>query len=165
MGVASKISSLHPFMNSAVIINISNGVVETLQTMAQISSLFEKSFVEKKWKSPSEISVYIDLESPPYSGQVRFHFSRKVLADLCKIMMNEEIAPDSPEVIDCLGELANICYGYAKAKLNAQGYSLRMSLPRPSKTEDLPPAVSAYPHIIIPFKVLDDTCYIEIVIL
>ena len=164
MGVA-KISSLHPFMNSEVIVNISNGVIETLKTMAQVSGLFEKSYVERNWKAPTEVSVYIALESPPCYGQVRFHFSKNVIKQLHKKMMNEEVAPDSNEIIDCIGELSNMCYGYAKAKLNRQGYQLRMALPHPGKTEDLPPLISKHPHIIIPFKVFNEICFIEIVIL
>lgn len=165
MGAAPRISQLHPFLNSAVIVNLSNGVVETLKTMAHVASIFEKAFVEKSWKAQGEISVYLNLESPPCYGQVRFHFSRKVLADICKNMIKEEVALDSPDLVDCLGEISNVCYGFAKAKLNSQGYSLKMELPHASKTEDMPPVESKYPHIIIPFKVLNETCYIEIIIL
>lgn len=165
MSAAPKISQLHPFLNSAVIANLSNGVIETLQTMAKVAGIFEKSFVEKNWKSPTDVSVYLNLESPPSHGQVRFHFPRKALVQLCKIMLNEEVAHDSQVVVDCLGEISNICYGYAKVKLNSQGYSLKMALPYPCKTEELPEALSAYPHIVIPFKVLEETCYIQVIIL
>lgn len=152
-------------MNSEVIVNISNGVVVTLKTMAQVSGLFEKAYVERDWKAPTEVSVYIELDSPPCYGQVRFHFTRNVLQQLHKLMMNEDVAADSSEIIDCIGELSNICYGYAKSKLNLQGYRLQMALPHPGRTEDLPQVVSKHPHIIIPFKVLTQTCFIEIVIL
>lgn len=162
---ASPSSSLHPLMNSEVIENISNGVELTLKAMAQVSGLFEKSYVEKNWKAPTEVSVYIELDSPPCCGQVRFHFSRNVLRQLHKLIMNEDVSADSDEVLDCVGEISNICYGYAKSKLNLQGYRLQMALPHPSKTEDLPQVISEHPHIIIPFRVLNETCFVEIVIL
>lgn len=165
MNTAPKIASGHPFLNSAIVTNLANGVVTTLHAMAKVTSIFEKTFVEKNWKAPGEVSVFIDLQSPPSFGQVRFHFSRKVLAQLYKNMMNEEIDLDSDDLADCLGEISNVCYGYTKGELNKQGYALKMALPNPGKTVDLPELISHYPHIIIPFTVCEETCYIQIVIL
>src|SRR4051812_14694130 len=118
MSTAPKISAQHPFMNREVILNFSNGVIETLQTMAGGTSSFEKAFVEKNWKAQGDVSVYLDLKSAFYSGQIRFHFSKKVLTGLFEKMMGEKVESDSIEIVDCLGEISNMCYGYAKAKLN-----------------------------------------------
>lgn len=125
----------------------------------------EKAFVEKSWNPPTDISVFVDLASPPNSGQIRFHFPDNVLVSICKKMLNEDVSPGSPEVLDCAGELSNMFYGFAKSKLNEDGYSFKLSLPQPTKTEKLPDPNSSYSYIIIPFKVLDETCFIQIIIL
>lgn len=165
MSAAAKDLNTHPFLEHEVMINLSNGVDETLQMMASVASIFEKAFIEENWKPPADVSVYLEVQSPPSFGQIRFHFSRKALNELYKRMMNEEAAPDLKQIVDCVGEVSNVCYGYAKSKLNREGYSLGMALPRPGKTEDLPHVESKHPHMIIPFKVFNETCYIQIVIL
>lgn len=164
MSTAPKIPVEHPFLNRDVILNFSNGVVETLETMAGVKSEFEKAFVEKNWKPQNDISVYLDLSSEPFVGQIRFHFNKFALAKLYEKMMGSPVDPDSPEILDCLGELSNMCYGYAKGKLNEKGFSLKMTLPHPCKTVDLPEAVSHHPQIVIPFKVFSESCQIQIVI-
>lgn len=152
-------------LNDSVVISLSHGVEETLLAMAQVTGIFEKSFMQDNWKSPCELSVYLEIESLPAKGQIRFHFSQQVLCELYKKMMNEEAAPSLDEVVDCLGEFSNVCYGAAKSKLNRVGYSLGMALPHPGKTDDLPNVSSSYPHIVIPFKIFNEICYIQIVIL
>lgn len=164
MSTAAKLSQEHPFLNREVIMNFSNGVAETLQTMAGVPSSFEKGFVEKNWKPVNEISVFLDLKSEPYTGQIRFHFDRVVLAKLFEKMLGQTIDPQSKEVLDCVGEISNMCYGYAKGKLNEKGFQLQMTIPHPCPTKDLPAAASEHPHIIIPFKVFDHKCHIEIII-
>lgn len=164
MSTAPKISQEHPFLNREVIMNFSNGVAETLQIMAGVGSTFDKGYVEKNWKAQNEISVFLDLKSEPYTGQIRFHFSRSVLAKLFEKMLGQTVDPNSQEVLDCLGEISNMCYGYAKAKLNEKGFQLKMTIPHPVPTEDLPEVVTQHPHIIIPFKVFDQACHIQIII-
>lgn len=161
---AVKISPEHPFLNREVILNLSNGVIETLQTMAGVESHFEKAFVEKNWKPAGEYSVYLNLESEQYTGQIAFHFSKQALASLYEKMLGTKIDPESAEIVDCMGELSNMCYGYAKGKLNEKGFALKMTLPHPGKTKDLPNVVSQHPHIVIPFKIFTENCFIQVVI-
>ncbi|MEK6627022.1 MAG: chemotaxis protein CheX [Bdellovibrionota bacterium] len=164
MSTAPKIPAQHPFLNGEVILNFSAGVAETLQTMAGVASTFDKGFVEKNWKSKNDISVFLDLKSDPYTGQIRFHFDKMVLAALFEKMIGQKIDPNSREILDCMGEISNMCYGYAKAKLNEKGFALKMTIPHPCATKDLPEVYSRHPHIIIPFKVFDQLCHIQIII-
>lgn len=154
----------HPFRNSEVINNLSHGVVETLKLMAQIESSFGKVYAEKNWQSPNAVCVYLDLVSEPYTGQIRFHFTKKALAAVCKNMMEMDLNEDSPELIDGLGEIANIFYGYAKGKLNSQGFDLQMTLPFPGYIQDMPEVFSSIPHIIVPFYIMDELCHIQIIV-
>lgn len=166
MSAAIKVPQLHPFLNSSVILDISNGMFETTEAMARVVCVCEKSFVENKWKSPTTYSVCLDIESPPYRGQILFHFSAKSLREFYKAIV--EIAgevPTTADLLDCLGEVSNQAYGLAKGKLNADGYSFKMSMPKPVLTEQLVIPDSKFPSIVVPFKLFEELCYIQLVLL
>lgn len=165
MEVKAGKSLIHPFMNSTVLISLSDSVVETLRVMVQATTKIEKAFVEKNWQSPTDISVTLDLQSPPDKGQIRFHFTGEVLVVFCKRMLFEDVGPDSREALDCSGELSNMFFGFAKAKLNENGFNFKLSIPEPRKTRDLPVIESKISNVIIPFKVMNETCFIQIVVL
>lgn len=166
MSAAIKVPQLHPFLNSAVILDISNGIFETTQTMAQVACVCEKSFVENKWKSPTAFSVFLDIESAPYRGQILFHFSAQSLLELYKKIINME-GENIPEedLLDCLGEVSNQAYSVAKGKLNIDGYSFKMTMPHPIRTDKIAVLESKYPSIIVPFKLFNERCYIQLVLL
>lgn len=152
-------------MNSSVILTLTGSVSETIKVMAQAATKFDKAFVEKNWQSPSDVSVVVDLDSPPNRGQIRFHFSGRVLTEFCKRMLSENVEPDSREILDCSGELSNMFFGFAKAKLNESGYNFKLSIPKPFNKGSLPVITSNHSNVILPFKVLNETCYIQIVVL
>ena len=134
--------------------------------MAQVACVCEKSFVENKWKSPTSYSVFLDIESPPYRGQILFHFSEKPLIEIYKAMLGiEGDVPSEAELLDCLGELSNQAYGVAKGKLNIDGYSFKMTMPHPLRTEKIVVLESKYPSIVVPFKLFSELCYIQLVLL
>lgn len=165
VGAALELLHSHPHLENELKVYLSTGVDETLQTMAHVSSIFEKSIEDENWKSPCELSVYLEIQTPPVKGQIRFHFSQTVLENIYKNMMNEEATPDYGQVVDILGELSNVSYGLCKGKMNREGYSLGMALPHPGKTKDLPEVIATRSRTVIPFKVFNETCYIEILIL
>lgn len=164
MSAVAKLPREHPFLNAEVITSFTSGIAETLQIMAHIKGVFDKPFIQKDWKAKTDICVCLDLESGNFVGQIRFHFSRKVLVQLYKKMLNEEVSTESMEILDCAGEFSNMCYGNAKTKLNEKGFLLQLTLPNPGKTEDLADWGSPYPQIIIPYKIFDEECCIQIVI-
>ena len=164
MSAAAKLPREHPFLNAEVITSFSSGVTDTLQIMASVKGIFEKPYIEKDWKAKSDICVCLDLESGSYVGQIRFHFKKSVLIQLYEKMLNEKVGNDSPELMDCAGEFSNMCYGNAKTKLNDKGFLLQLTLPSPGRTVDLADWGSPYPQIIIPYKMFDEECQIQIVI-
>ena len=165
MPVASPTDFPQIALEDNLMINLSNGVGETLQKMANVECTFEKAFTDKTWTPPEGFSVFLDVESPPSHGQIRFHFSHKALIKLYNNIMNETSVPVESEVLDCLGEFSNVSYGVAKRKLNGDGFSLNMALPHASTSKDIPNVVSTKPKTIIPFNIFEEKCYIEVVIL
>lgn len=156
---------LHPVLENVLMLNLSNGVDDTLRTLARATCIFERSFNAMNWNSPCEYTVYLEIKSATTSGQIRFHFTYNVLAKLYQSMVGDNNQPSSNDAIDVLGEISNVCYGIAKGKLNREGYSLGMALPHPGKSTDIPQLLSGRPNMIIPFNVFNETCYIQIVIL
>ena len=133
--------------------------------MANINCFFENSFKDKSWKSPTEYSVFLDFKSSPAAGQIRFHFPKATLNKLYNGIMHLNIVPDCASLLDCIGEISNVSYGNAKRILHGRGFSLNMALPHPVKTKNLPELNICHPQVIIPFKIYDEICFIEILFL
>ncbi len=164
MSAAKKINIHHPFMDGAIIHSLANGVVEALKVMVDIEASFEKPFVGLNWKSPTDFSVYLNLNSDSYKGRIQFHFTHMVAKTIIEKLIGSEVV-DKSEILDGVGEISNIFYGGAKTKLNLLGLNLSMSLPKPCLTKDLPNTISETTCMLIPFKVLGEICYVEIILL
>jgi chemotaxis protein CheX len=161
---APKINASHPFMNRDVILNLSNGMTATLKMMANVDSSFEKPYTSTHWKSPKEISVYLILDTDAYKGQVLFHFDKDVAKKIIENMVGSAIAEDSADILDGVGEISNIFYGAAKTKIKEAGIDLNMTIPKPCWTKDLTPITNKSISMIIPFKIENKDCYVEIII-
>lgn len=162
MSAANKAPAHHPFMDKEVLLNLTNGVSETLKTMADLTAHFEKPFISSSWAPPQEISVFLNVESDPFRGMIYFHFAKKMSEMVIEKLTGSAVTPDSPEVLDGVGEISNIFYGAAKTKLNQMGFQLKLTRPNPFWTKDLPPRVGAHVSLVIPFKIEEHACYIEI---
>ena len=164
MSAAPKININHPFMDRLVVLSFANGVVEALKTMSDISAEFEKPFAALNWRSPSDVSVYLTLNSDSYKGRLVFHFPIGVAKAIIEKITGSEVQEDSDDVLDGVGEISNMFYGAAKTKLNTSGFNLTMSIPKPCWTKSLPQPMSDSTCMLIPFKVLNEMCYVEIVL-
>lgn len=165
MSTAAKLSPQHPFLDRDVILSLANGVTETLQTMAQTVANFEKPFVAKEWQTPCQIAVFLELSSDPYHGQVRFHFDSNVAQGIIEKMLGQKTEKMKvADLLDGVGEISNIFFGLTKTKLNSIGFKLNMSQPHPCESSDLPPLVGEKTLLIIPFRVDNTLCYVELVL-
>lgn len=159
-------NSKHPFHNGDVVLDLSNSVTSTFQAVAGIRSHFDDlAFAQTDWQPTNDLTVSIDIKNDAHSGQIRFHFSKAVLSDMIKKIFNDNKDPDNSEINDCLGELSNICSGFAKTKLNEKGFNIKTALPSPaSKTSELPKMASGQSSVVIPFKLLNQECQMQIVV-
>ncbi len=163
MSAAKELNYSSASLEENLTAGLTNGVDETLQKMAKVDCVFEKSFTDKNWTPPPGYSVVLEIQSPPSNAQIRFHFSHAVLAKLYNNIMNENSIPDKSQVMDCLCEISNVTYGLTKIKVNQDGFNLKMALPLSSNSEDLPKTTGAT-KTVIPFNVYGQTCYIEVII-
>ena len=165
MNTAKKIDMRHPFMDSAVILNLANGINTTLKTMTDLVATFDKPYVGANWKSPTEFSVILELSVDPFKGILFFHFDKSVAQSIIEKLTGSAIdSSNNTEILDGIGEVSNMFYGTAKTKLNESGFKLKMSVPKPCLTKDLPESVGDFKNMIIPFKILSKNCFVEIVV-
>ena len=165
MGAATKQPTQHPFLDRDVILSLANGVTETLQTMAQTVAAFEKPFVAKEWKTPCQIAVFLELHSDPYKGQVRFHFDKNVAQGIIEKMLGAKVDEMAlNDILDGVGEISNIFFGLTKTKLNSIGFKLNMTTPHPCESDTLPPIIGEKTLLIIPFRIEQTLCYVEMIL-
>lgn len=165
MNTAKKIGPSHPFMDSSVILNLANGINTTLKTMTDLVATFDKPYMGTNWKAPTEFSVILELSVDPFKGNLLFHFDKSVAQSIIEKLTGSAIdSMNSSEILDGIGEVSNMFYGTAKTKLNEIGFKLKMSVPKPCMTSDLPATVGDFKNMIIPFKILSKNCFVEIVV-
>lgn len=161
---APKINQNHPFMNREVIINLSNEMSNVLKMMAELEADFQKPFVSLDWRSPKEISVLLSLDTPNYKGTVCFHFDKKVAQKIIENMTGSAVDENSPEILDGVGEVSNMFYGAAKTKLNDIGFDLKISMPKPLWTKDLPEVIESHISMVVPLQIDGKDCFVEIIV-
>jgi CheY-specific phosphatase CheX len=137
------------------------GLKETLTMMAKVECSFEKPSIEFMWKTEGDISGVVDFDTTEFKGSIYIHFPASVLIQIYNHMVGESYTEANSEVLDCIGEISNMAYGVAKGKLDPLQLKFSMSLPKPYKTPDLR-RLPAVPHLLIPFRVFDKRCLLEI---
>ena len=158
--------SKHSFLNGEVVLDLSNSITNTFQSVVGIRSHFDDlAFAQMDWQPCNDLTVSIDIKNDSHTGQIRFHFNKAALAEVIKKIFNETKDPSSDEISDCLGELSNICSGYAKKKLNEKGFNLKTALPSAASiTADLPKLPDGQSSVVIPFKILEHECQMQIIV-
>lgn len=136
-----KVEHINPFLKA-----VSNTFKTMLAAEAQRGDLMLGN--AKKRQFP--ISGLIGL-SGEASGMVVINLSTEVALKVASTMLMEEINEVNEDVLDAVGELANVIAGQAKAEL--EQYNLSVSLPNVITGEGheirFP---SATPPLVVPFK-------------
>lgn len=163
--IVQSLNGKHPFLNGEVVLDLSNSVTNTIQTVAGIRSHFDEiAFFQNNWQATNDLTVSIDIKNETHAGQIRFHFSKNALSEIFKKIFSQTADPNNTEINDCLGELSNICSGYAKTKLNEKGFNLQTALPSKATVTSELANESSGPSVIIPFKVLNQECQMQVIV-
>ena len=64
-----------------------------------------------------------------YQGSVAIHTSKSIAMKITSAMLGMDIDSITPEVEDCIGEMANMVTGGAKTALSSEGVDFDLSLP------------------------------------
>lgn len=157
----------HPFQDANVINALANGIKDTLFEMCSLECQFDKPFVEKTWTPIGDGTGVMQLKSVKNNGFLRIHFPKEAIFQIMSRMLGEPPKEFNDEVLDGIGEITNIVYGAmkTKAKLNPMGYEFKMASPKAEYTKDIAPLETSAKHLIIPFQVDAQKCYIEVVLI
>lgn len=164
-GKSSSADQKHPFQDANVINALASGINETLAQMCQLKCDFEKPFVEKYWEPQGDGTGVMELKSEKHSGFLRIHFPKEAIFSIMDKMLGEPPSEFNDEVLDGIGEITNIVYGTMKAKLNPMGYEFKMATPKAEYTKNIVKPETTSKHLLIPFLVEKNKCYIEIVLI
>lgn len=142
-------------------------VVDTLMnvfaTMMQVEPEAGISRIKQDDISKGDVTGLLKMEGDIANGSVSITFTKSVVIDMVKRMLNMEIDEIDEIARDMAGEMANIVVGGAKNMLEEQGYTINMSLPEVFDGEGHRIEHSfAGETIEIPFSIDSGDFYIEV---
>ncbi len=133
--------------------------------MANATCKFEKPFVQRNWLPQADGTGVIELKSLKHRGFLHIHFPKDAIMKILENMVGEAPKEFDNEVLDGISEITNIVYGAMKAKLNPLGYDFKMASPKAEFTKNLNQLERTNKQLIIPIKVIDYNCFLEIVLI
>jgi CheY-specific phosphatase CheX len=167
MSTAIKINKItHAFFGKTVVEKIQTGIKDTLSQLGDFNVTFQTDFVQANWKSPTNISVLLRFKQSEHPLEVKIHFDTPIATQILETLTGESVDPQSPEILDGIGEISNMIYGLIKTKVKDLGFSFGMSRPEAYFTNQIEILKSSeIQSLIIPFKVNEGQCYFEFVVL
>lgn len=155
----------HPLQDANVINALADGIQSTLHEMAHFDCVFEKAFVQKDWKPLGDGTGVLEMKTDQFRGYLLVHFPKEAILEIVGNMIGESLKEFNDEVLDGVGEITNIVYGSMKAKLNPLGYEFKMASPKAEYTQQFKYAEKPSKQLIIPVKVNNWSCYIEVALI
>ena len=104
-------------------------LMNVFTTMVQVEPEAGESRIKQDDVSKGDVTGLLKMEGDKARGSVSITFSKSVVFDLVKRMLNMEIHEIDEVAKDMAGEMANMVVGGAKNLLEEQGYKINMSLP------------------------------------
>lgn len=105
------------------------GVVHVLGIMAQIRPERDRLFIRTGEQTSGDISAVMMLQGVRHVGSVAIAFKAPCFLAIVNSMLGENHSKLTPEIADAVGEICNQVFGFAKAKLNADGHEIKSNLP------------------------------------
>lgn len=131
-----------------------DSTVEILSIQANTAAKAGKPRLkEAGQRSEFDIVGVITLISNVFEGSIALCFKSEVFLKICSNMLDENIEELNDEVEDAAGELLNIIFGMAKAKLNDEkGYQIEKAIPTIIRGPGIRVKQTLGPTIILPFE-------------
>ena len=96
------------------------------------------------------VAGLLNFEADGLHLQMMLAFEQDLILKIYKQMVGDELTEINSDILDCIGELTNTVYGFAKAPLVDQGHVF--SLARPKSTQDLNSVLIGKKSLEIPFR-------------
>lgn len=139
-----RVEYINPFVNA---------VFNTFETMLGMKPERFSPFVKKDDLMTGDISGIIGFADKNVSGSVAVTFPREAAFRVYDILLGTKPVKMSKEVMDSIGELANIIAGGAKQELSNMGISYHISIPTViiGKNHTINHKIGT-PVVVVPFK-------------
>ncbi len=145
---------LNPFIES-----ISN----VLSTMAMLKADAGTPFIKEDEKAHGDVTGLMSMTGEQAKGTFAVTFSEKVILEITKRMIGEELDKIDETVTDMVGEITNMTTGGTKKLLSEKGYRFDMSIPAVISGKDhVIRHKSKAPISIVPFDTEVGSFFIEI---
>jgi len=104
-------------------------VLSVFKTMLQEEPDMHGAEIKQDEVARGIVTGFMTLESEKAMGSMAITFSKAVVADMAKKMLNADLQEIDEVAKDLTGEMANIIVGGAKNIFENEGYNFSMSLP------------------------------------
>lgn len=142
---------------------VSTAVQETFYEMCRLPTEFDSHSVVNKWIPIGVGSGRVRLQTDQQLGWLQIHFSEAAILTLMGKLLGRTPLQLNNDCLDCVGALTGIIYGRMKAILNPTGYKFLMAIPEIHSTAKLTAPEGEVRHLVIPFRLANSKCYIEMV--
>jgi len=122
-------------MNAQLINPFIKATLNVLETMAFIKSKPQKPFLKKDNVAKGDVSSIIGL-SGESKGTISITFTEPCILSIVSNMFGETMSELNHEVMDAVGEIANMVSGQARQALESEGKVLYAAVPTMIKGKD-----------------------------
>ncbi len=139
-------------MDDRFIDAFSEGTLNVIKTMANISPMPGKPYLKKDGSANGDVSGVIGFTGA-VTGSMALSFSEKSILKIVSNMLGEEIQEINGDIKDAVGEITNIISGAARKELELKGFNVLAAIPTVVSGKGHSIAhVLGGPSIIIPFE-------------
>lgn len=126
--------------------------VKTVEAYTSAKSEFNKKHkIAKDLEVEYPVGGFLNFHADGLKVQMTLAFKKEVILHIYEKMLSSPAPEINDDVRDCIGELSNIVYGYAKAPLVDSGHDFSMAAP--SITTDVNGILKSKKSLEIPFVI------------
>ena len=141
------------------------GVNETLRMMAELNPVQGEIAIRDQFECQGDVTGMIGMASDHASGTVTISFEKSTLLAIVSKVVGTNLTDLDDMALEGVGELSNMIYGTARAKLNDKGWKFQMALPTVITGDYQVSSLHKGPTLIIPFTVPDlGNLFVEITV-
>jgi chemotaxis protein CheX len=131
-------------LNDATASDIIRGVSETISSMAGVKPQPGQYRIEGESEIQGDISGLITVSQDEMEGTLIVSFSHDAIFFILEKVFKRSFDSVDKSVKEAVAEFTNMIYGVIKARMNQEGYRLRMALPT---------VVMGVKHVVTPLRV------------
>lgn len=138
-------------------------IENVLSTMAKLKVDAGSPFIKEDEKAHGDVTGLISMTGEEAKGTFAITFSEKVILEITKRMIGEEVDRIDETVTDMVGEITNMTSGGSKKLLSEKGYRFDMAIPTViSGKNHVIRHKSKAPVTIVPFDTEVGSFFVEI---